>query len=174
MEWRMQQRKPEAGDIYKHFKNNIYEVISLAIHSETEEEMVVYQQKYGEEKVYVRPLEMFLSEVDKEKYPQAAQKYRFELVEDVKKGKEETAPCHAEDVEETDSHQFLMRFLDARDYREKLLVLEQVPADIEDRDITNMALSIDLVIEDGSSEKRLEELTQCLKTKARFECLRFR
>lgn len=162
----MQQRKPESGDIYKHFKNKIYKVITLAVHSETEEEMVVYKQKYGEEKVYVRPLEMFLSEVDKEKYPDITQKYRFELVEDIKK--------ESESVEETSSVSFLMKFLDARDYREKLLVLEEVPADIEDRDITNMALSVDIVVEDGPSEKRLEELTECLKTKARFECLRFR
>lgn len=75
-----QQRKPVAGDLYCHFKGNLYEVITLAVHSETEEEMVVYRQRYGEFKAYVRPLSMFLSEVDHEKYHEVKQKYRFELI----------------------------------------------------------------------------------------------
>lgn len=168
----MQQRRPEPGDVYRHFKNNLYEIITLAIHSETEEEMVVYRQKYGEEKVFVRPLEMFLSEVDYFKYPNAQQTYRFEPVTEEEETKKKLTNC--EKLEETESNQFLMRFLDARDYREKLLVLEEAPENLEDRVITNMALSVDIVIEDGTTEQRLEELVECLKTKARFECLRFR
>lgn len=168
----MQQRRPEPGDVYRHFKNNLYEIITLAIHSETEEEMVVYRQKYGEEKVFVRPLEMFLSEVDYFKYPKAQQTYRFEPVTEEEETKKKLTNC--EKLEETESNQFLMRFLDARDYREKLLVLEEAPENLEDRVITNMALSVDIVIEDGTMEQRLEELVECLKTKARFECLRFR
>ena len=73
-----QTRKPEAGDIYRHFKDKLYEIITVAIHSETEEEMVVYRQMYGNLDTYVRPLSMFLSEVDYEKYPDVKQKYRFE------------------------------------------------------------------------------------------------
>lgn len=71
--------------VYKHFKGNYYLVEDVAFDSETKEEMVVYRRLYGDGSLWVRNKEMFLSLVDKEKYPDVEQEYRFELQKAVKK-----------------------------------------------------------------------------------------
>lgn len=73
--------------VYKHFKGDYYLVIDVVTHSETKEEMVLYQQLYGDGRKYVRPKDMFLSRVDKNKYPDVKQEYRFELQEIESKNK---------------------------------------------------------------------------------------
>ena len=65
--------------VYKHFKGDYYLVVGIATHSETDEKMVVYRQLYGNGDLYVRPYDMFISKVDKNKYPNAKQEYRFQL-----------------------------------------------------------------------------------------------
>lgn len=69
----------KINGIYRHFKGDLYLLCDIATHSETGEKYAVYRRLYGDCSLWVRPLEMFLSEVDRDKYPDVAQRYRFEL-----------------------------------------------------------------------------------------------
>lgn len=71
---------PVKDQIYRHFKGNLYRIVTVAIHSETGERMVVYQALYGDYTVYVRELSMFMGKVDRNRYPDADQEERFKLL----------------------------------------------------------------------------------------------
>ena len=193
--------RPIPGEIYKHFKGNLYRIVTIASHSETGEELVVYQALYGEYQVYVRPLSMFVEPVDKEKYPEVLQNYRFEKVPELiqpveteyKMSSENVAEISAvaqvseneknittKDVTEVSNGEefqldpLVLEFLDAGTYEERLNILSALHHRITDEMITTMALSVDLEIEDGEVEDRYEELKNCLLTFERYEGNRLR
>lgn len=73
----------KINGIYRHFKGDYYLLTDVAIHSETKEKYVVYRGLYENNELYIRPFDMFFSKIDKEKYPEVEQQYRFEL-QDIK------------------------------------------------------------------------------------------
>lgn len=167
---------PKPNEIYRHFKGNLYRIITLATHSETGETMVVYQALYGDYQAYVRELSMFMSEVDSQKYPELQQRYRFELIPQVAVNTVnttiETAAQSAS--EEPDMDPVLIQFLDAKTYHERLNLLAALHPRITDDMITTMAVVLDLEVNEGDVEERYAALKNCLLTMEKYECSRLR
>ena len=184
----MERRNPVPGQIYKHFKDKMYQIIAVAIHSETKEKMVVYQGLYGDFGVYVRPYDMFMSEVDHDKYPNVTQKYRFECVGVVGQGCTEAnidnqvEVCKADPVAdivesgegEEVANPDLLAFLDAETYEEKKEVLVAMRPRITDRLINDIAVSLDVIVEEGDIEKRFRSLLYCFYKIYEYEVNRLR
>ncbi len=188
-------RQLVIGGFYRHFKDKLYQVKGTAIHSETKEKMVIYQGLYGSYEMYVRPYDMFLSEVDHIKYPDVVQKYRFELI-DIKTGKsleadyeennqnmesekleelEESKESEkSEESEESEEDSKLIRFLDAYDYKEKLDILTSMRGELNDGLIDIMAESIEVAVPEGDITDRYNSLRKCLMAHTKYEGLRLR
>lgn len=190
---------PKPQEIYRHFKGNVYQIITIARHSETKMKMVVYQQLYAPYEVYVRPLDMFMSKIDTKKYPNEKQIFRFERLairgEDqieetressaetlnriLNRGKKETELTvnlqKADGQEEAfELDPGLVEFLDADSYEKKLQILSSLHNRITDAMIDTMAVSLDTEVKEGDIETRYAEIRNCLITMERFECNRLR
>lgn len=189
---------PKPQEIYKHFKGNLYQITALAEHTETGEQLVVYQALYGDFKTYARPLAMFTGRVDRDKYPDVQQEFRFELqgpeaerqkaerlaeagIGDKDKGAMECAELQASEVsapdetsEKPDLDPLVLEFLDADEYEQRLNILAGLHHRITNDMITTMAIACDVEIDEGDVEKRYEALRNCLLTLQRYECSRLR
>lgn len=181
-------RIPKAQEIYRHFKGNLYQIMTVAEHTETAEQMVVYQAMYGDFRIYVRPLEMFCSKVDRSKYPDVKQEYRFELqrtcgeevklidtcipqsseYSEIKKEEKETV----EEKEEVELDPGLLEFLDADTYIQRLNILAGMHHRITDELLTTMAIACDIEVEEGDLESRYQSLKNCLLTLDKYEISR--
>ncbi len=190
-------REVRQGQFYRHFKDRLYQVMAVAEHSETGERMVVYQALYGDYRVYVRPYEMFISEVDHEKYPQVTQRYRFEQVElsgeecpDQGTGSVQKAPCGAAAESKEESavqkrcpespsgdgsvNPILLEFLDAETLEEKLHIMIFGRNQMDDSLLNSIAISLDLVVDEKSTQEKYDEILNCLSMMEKFECNRLR
>ena len=188
-------RTPKPGELYRHFKNKLYQIITVAQHSETGEKLVIYQALYGDFKTYARPLDMFVSEVDHQKYPDAEQVYRFEKVEPEQKAESEhkTEPEQKAVTQQkdgcgnTDSYAGsqaisqenndnaeqinpgLLEFLDAETFDEKYNVLVSMRDNIDDKLIDDIAVVMDVVIPEGKLMDRYDDLKNTIRTRQRYE-----
>ena len=161
--------------IYRHFKGNEYRLLYTARHSETLEDMVVYQALYGDFKVYVRPLKEFISKVDHEKYPDVKQKYRFERVElssDVPAEAQKETSVQSE--YEGGINPKVLEFLDSEDFDERYNILVALRDEIDDQIINTLAVALDVVIPEGNIDDRYDQLKMCLRTRQRYESNRLR
>jgi len=181
-------RIPKAQEIYRHFKGNLYQIVTVAEHTETAEQMVVYQAMYGDFRIYVRPLEMFCGKVDRSKYPDVKQEYRFELqgtcgkeakiveasvpqslnYSEIKKEEKEAS----KEADEVELDPGLLEFLDADTYIQRLNILTGMHHRITDELLTTMAIACDIEVEEGDLESRYQSLKNCLLTLDKYEISR--
>ena len=157
---------PVPGEFYRHFKNRMYRIVAIAYHSETEEPMVVYQAQYGEEKVWVRPLAMFMEEVDHEKYPDVKQKYRFEKVEEG-----ET------DVVEYTMSPYLLAFFDAMDekhYDKMLEALAKLSGHATQKEIDDICMVLDMQTVGDTVAEQITEIRRHIQMLRKFDGERLR
>lgn len=157
---------PVPGDFYRHFKNRMYQIVAIAYHSETEEAMVVYQAQYGEKKVWVRPLTMFMEEVDHEKYPDVTQKYRFERVEE-----------NAEEVVEYTMNPYLLAFFDAMDekhYDKMLEALAKLSGHASQKEIDDICIVLDMQTVGDTVTEQISEIRRHIQMIRKFDGERLR
>ena len=193
---------PVPGEFYRHFKNKLYQIVTIAYHSENSEPMVVYQALYGDFKTWVRPLAMFMEEVDHEKYPDAAQTYRFEKVliagagGDECAGAQETfANCEAEadrknaivngavqreqsgygEVRPASPH--LLQFFDAMDEKQYDVMLEalaKLAGHATQKEIDDICLVLDMQTVGISVEEQIAEIRRHIHMLKKFDGVRLR
>ncbi|MBD8933824.1 DUF1653 domain-containing protein [Firmicutes bacterium AF16-15] len=197
----MMNQIPQAGEIYQHFKGKLYRIVALATHTETGEQLVIYQALYGEFQVFARPLSMFLEKVDAKKYPDAAGKDRFMRIPMAEAAavpqpvpapsenpveprpaamssenpvEPRPAAASSESPVEPQPDPGLLAFLDADSYEEKLEVFASLEGKVDLHMLNAIAASLDLELSEGSLEEQYDTLKSCLMTLERYECNRLR
>ena len=180
--------RPTIGGFYRHFKNKLYQVLNIAVHADTEEELVIYQALYGDFKVYARPLKDFMSEVDHEKYPNAVQKMRFVKVT-LRKAEEVQEMTLSANIPESQMqtpnkkeltyvdgvHPLLLKYLDAEDVESRLEVFKEMQ-EVADRHMLGaVAASLDIPLSESMTiDETYELIFDNLVTQKRYETTRWR
>lgn len=193
----MTERVIRPGEFYRHFKNKLYQIVAVAKHSETGECMVVYQALYGDYGVYVRPYEMFASEVDHEKYPEVTQKWRFERVEmgteqgsQKSEAMQEQQHTQPETVQEARKHSTegeavqhyadrtpdpaFLQFLDTESFEIRMECLKKLEERVTQQELDSMYLVLDMKPEHGSLQEQLYAVRRFLSMQKRYDGSRLR
>lgn len=182
---------PKPMQVYRHFKGNMYQIVTVAEHTETGEKLVIYRpidpdckdcgsRPDTEEKNsdgqptrigrdFARPLDMFLSEVDRNKYPHAEYKYRFTLIDDP-----DNCAASSEGSEDAGLDPMLEKFLDADSYEEKLEIFYDMKGCKDKQILSYIATSLDIVLSSEEVSEQYDELLKCLVTLEKYECNRLR
>lgn len=196
------ERHVYPGEFYRHFKNKLYQIVAVAEHSETGERMVVYQALYGDYRIYVRPYDMFVSEVDHDKYPAVSQQYRFERVMPGKKPGEEWGPGKErvpgeeqapgkervpgeeqapEDEAEPECGRTpgepnaeLLRFLEAETFDERMECLKKLSQSASQRDLDSLYVVLDINPQAGTIGEQVERIRRQLTMQNRYDGSRLR
>lgn len=179
-------RIPKQGEIYYLSEDRPSQIVSIAIHKETGESMVVYQALHGDFKTFVVPLAQFIKDTVKnqQEAPAADQteaSRRNSTVSEPALSERNRVPSGNSAVEignETKTEEkvnaILLSFLDATSYSKKLEVVSTNMKHLSDRLINDMAVALDCAVEEGPLDKRIQELLQCLQAMCRFEDRRLR
>ena len=188
---------PRPGEFYRHFKNRLYQIIAVAFDAETEQQVVVYQALYGDYRVWVRPLENFLSRTDREKYPEASQEWRFERTvpeqevsvpagpaQDVsapagpaqKASGPQSSPVPAVSAAEEGrtGTQVLLAFLDAETREEKKAALVSGMDRLTQRELDSIYMALDMPAQEGDVRTQVSGILSWMKTQERYESSRLR
>ena len=161
---------PRPGERYRHFKNRDYQIVALARHSETGEWMVVYQALYGDFGVWVRPLSMFLEPVDRKKYPDAQQRFRFERV--APPGTQEDGKNRSEYAGALSP--LLSEFLDTDSLEKRLEILQRMRGRVGRREVESLCFCLDVKLSGETVEEQLENLAKSLRMQQRYDASRLR
>lgn len=206
----MNRNRPKPFQRYRHFKGKDYQVLCIASDAQTGEDVVVYQALYGDYTIYTRPMSQFLSETDREKYPDAEQKYRFQEISmtgsegtgqqavsqrtrqqraDVWSGLQQTSVSKESDSQTPvprdrgqgarkleipeprpgEADPALLAFLDADTMEEKSDVLVSIRHRITNRLIDDFAVTLDVVIPEGSIDVRYQQLLSSIRMVQKYE-----
>lgn len=185
---------PVPGERYRHFKGGLYQIVTIANHSETGQELVIYQALYGDYTCYARPLGMFMGVNDNGDR-------RFTLVtgseecmdnkssdnnQDIKVIQDEGSRSESvradispnnkseETGANTGGNELLFRILDCERSKDKLEMIRRYRNDIDHRMLGNLAVSMDIPVDNEDDDEIFVQIAQYLETRARFETDRFR
>ena len=188
---------PVEGQIYKHFKGSLYRIVTIAVHTETSDKLVVYQSVEKPERVFARPLDMFMSEVDRLRYPLVKAKYRFTLLVEATEEEECESEAEEPEVEEPDIDSealtateddnatfkengelvldpYVEAVLDEKEFSKKIENFEFLRGKCTEDMLVTIAISLDIQLMEGTVEEKYAQILKTLRMHEKYESSRLR